>query len=248
MLKYILGLLLAAAAHSALAVTVWFLFPFLQGRPPAEGDAPPFWAAIDCLLIVQFCLPHSLLLAPGVRDRLERWLPSALHGCFFCLTTCLCLLLLILMWQRTPAVVWRLEGWAACTVSAGYFLSWAALIYVMSLTGYGWQTGWTPFWAWFRGAPPPRRDFQERGAYRWLRHPVYLAFLGQIWLTPTATLDRALLIGLLTAYVGFGSWLKDRRLIFYIGDRYRQYQARVPGYPLVGLVPLGRVRGSNQAR
>ena len=109
------------------------------------------------------------------------------------------------------------------------------------LTGYGWQTGWTPFWAWFRGQPPAPRRFAERGAYRWLRHPVYLAFLGQIWLTPTATLDRFVMMVLLTVYVAVGSWLKDRRLLFYLGDAYRSYQARVPGYPVVGFGPLARM-------
>ncbi len=49
------------------------------------------------------------------------------------------------------------------------------------------------------------------------------------------------MMGLLTVYVAVGSWLKDRRLAFYLGDAYRTYQERVPGYPLVGFGPLGRV-------
>ena len=248
MLRRIPGALLALAAHAALGATVWFLFPFLQGLAAPAGAEAPLWWLADGLLVLQFCLPHSLLLLPAARKRMERVLPSALHGCFFCLTTCLSLLLLILAWRRSPVIVWRLEGWPWWVVCAGYLLSWGGLLYALSLTGYGWQTGWTPFWAWFRGAPPPARRFTERGAYRWLRHPVYLAFLGQIWLTPTATLDRALLIGLLTVYIAVGSWLKDRRLLFYMGDAYRRYQARVPGYPLVGFGPLGRVREASRER
>jgi protein-S-isoprenylcysteine O-methyltransferase Ste14 len=236
------GALLALAAHVALGVLVWFLFPFLQGLapPPALADTP-WWWVIDGVLALQFCVLHSLLLAPPVRARLDRVLPAALHGCLFCLTTCLSLLLLILAWQRTPVVVWNLEGWPRWMVCGAYVLSWGALVYTLGLTGYGWQTGWTPFWAWFRGLPPPRRRFEERSAYRWLRHPVYLAFLGQIWLTPTATLDRLMMMGMLTVYVAIGSFLKDRRLVFYLGDLYRDYQARVPGYPLVGFGPLGKV-------
>ena len=240
--------LLALAAHLALAVTVWYLFPFLQGfAPPSAVYDSPRWWLIDGLLVLLFCVPHSLLLAPPVRDRLERVLPCALHGCFFCLTTCLSLLLLIFAWQRTPVVVWRLEGWTAWPVCVGYFLSWAGLFYSLSLTGYGWQTGWTPFWAWFWRLPAPPRRFKEQGAYRWLRHPVYLAFLGQIWLTPTATLDRFLMMLILTVYVAVGSWLKDQRLLFYLKDTYRSYQARVPGYPLVGFGPLGRVHWYSSA-
>src|SRR5207244_3234927 len=44
-----------------------------------------------------------------------------------------------------------------------------------------------------------------------------------------------------TCYVFVGSYFKDRRLEFFLGDVYRDYEARVPGYPLVGPGPLGRV-------
>ncbi len=146
MLTRIPGVLLALAAHAALAVTVWFLFPFLQGLgpPPAPPPFPPpagggglgwGWWLIDILLTLQLCVPHSLLLAPPVRDRLERRLPSALHGCLFCLTTCPSLLLLIWAWRRTPIVVWQLDGWARSVVCGAYFLSWGALLYALALTG-----------------------------------------------------------------------------------------------------------------
>jgi len=77
----------------------------------------------------------------------------------------------------------------------------------------------------------PRREFRPRGAYHLLRHPVYLSFLGLIWFTPVLTLDHAILTGIWTTYIFVGSYLKDRRLVNYLGDDYRRYQAAVPGYP-----------------
>ena len=56
------------------------------------------------------------------------------------------------------------------------------------------------------------------------------------------TLDHAVLTGIWTVYIFVGSYLKDRRLVHYLGDAYRAYQARVPGYPLVPFGPLGRLR------
>jgi len=44
-----------------------------------------------------------------------------------------------------------------------------------------------------------------------------------------------------TTYIFVGSALKDGRLVHFMGDTYRDYQARVPGYPGVGFGPLGRV-------
>jgi hypothetical protein len=235
-----LGMLLALAAHAALGVTVWYLFPFLPGGPVADAGGAAGWWWCDGLLVVQFGLLHSFLLLPAVRQRLGTILPGALHGCLFTLATCFSLLLLIHAWRPSPVVVWQLEGQARSVMYAVYLLSWAALVYSLSLSGFGYQTGWTPFWAWFRGQALPPRRFEVRGAYRLLRHPVYLSFLLQVWSTPRMTLDRALLTGLLTLYICIGSYLKDRRLVFYLGEVYRRYQARVPGYPLAW-GPLGRV-------
>jgi hypothetical protein len=181
-----------------------------------------------------------LLLLPATRTRIEQLLPGALHGVLFTVVTCLSLLLLIHAWQPSGFLLWHVTGIAALAIHAAYLLSWVGLLYSVLLTGAGFQTGWTPFWAWLRGAPVPRRRFEVRGAYRWLRHPVYLSFLGLVWFTPVVTGDRALFIGLMTAYVFIGSHLKDCRLVYYLGHTYREYEMRVPGYPVIGLGPLGR--------
>jgi len=59
--------------------------------------------------------------------------------------------------------------------------------------------------AWLRGREA-RRDWPEpRGVYRVLRHPIYLSFLGLVWLTPAMTPDRALLTAVWTVYIFVGS-------------------------------------------
>jgi protein-S-isoprenylcysteine O-methyltransferase Ste14 len=85
------------------------------------------------------------------------------------------------------------------------------------------------------------RPFAAQGVYRFLRHPVSLSFLGLVWLVPVATLDRAVLIAVWTVYIYVGSVLKDQRLLFYLGDEYRNYQAEVPGYPGMPIGPLSRI-------
>ena len=74
-----------------------------------------------------------------------------------------------------------------------------------------------------------------------MRHPAYLSFLGLIWFTPVMTTDRSILTAVWTVYVFVGSYLKNRRLVSYLGEPYRRYMAEVPGYPGMFLGPLGRV-------
>ncbi len=181
-------------------------------------------------------------LVPAVRTSIvKRGLPGPLYGCFYCIVTCAALLTAILCWRPIDVVVWRWPVPLDTIVSWCFVGSWAALLYSLHLTGLGWQTGLTPWWHWVRGRPVPKRAFVERGAYRVLRHPVYLSFLGLVWFVPVVALDRGVLITIWSLYIFVGSVLKDGRLLHFLGAAYREYQSRVPGYPGMPFGPLARV-------
>lgn len=230
--RRIAGLLFGVATHVLFAFTVWALFFFLRdGRP---GQAGPGGLAVDFGLALAFAIPHSLLLWPPCAQRLKRWIIPHFYGCFYCVVTCVALLAMFSLWRGHAVIVWEATGWVRWSVQAAFLGSWVALFYSLSLTGLGYQTGFTPWWYWVRGQALPRREFVPRGAYHYLRHPVYLSFLGLIWFTPRMTLDHAILTGVWTIYIFFGSHLKDERLAYFLGTSYREYQARVPAY--VGFV------------
>jgi protein-S-isoprenylcysteine O-methyltransferase Ste14 len=67
-----------------------------------------------------------------------------------------------------------------------------------------------------------------QSVYQFMRHPIYLSFLGLVWFVPVVTLDRAVLIGVWTVYIYVGSVLNDSRLLFCVGDEYRSCQPAVP--------------------
>lgn len=227
--------------HALFGVTVYYLFLFLKGvdAPPEVASASA--VAVDALLALQFAVVHSVLLLPHVRKSLSRFVPSPAYGVLFCLITSLSLLATIWAWQPFGGAVWNLHSGSKIAMQVAFYAAWVALFYSLSLTGLGYQTGWTTWFPWSRGKPIPVREFKPRGAYLLFRHPVYLSFLGLIWLTPCMTYDRAVLTAVWTVYIFYGSHLKDRRLLHYIGDRYRAYQSEVPGYPGLLHGPLAKV-------
>jgi len=231
------GIVFGLATQLVFLVTVWELFWFLKGD---ATDAPRGSLWIDAALCLQFAIPHSLLLHPAGRRRLSRWIPSTFYGLFFCCATCSGLWLTFCGWQSSDIVVWQASGGLRIVIQSLFIASWIGLLYSLALNGLGYQTGWTPWWYWLMRQAPPRRGFTERGAYRYLRHPIYLSFLGLLWFTPTVTLDRVVLIGVWSVYIYVGSILKDWRLTYYLGDSYREYAARVAGYPLVKRGPLAK--------
>ena len=136
--------------------------------------------------------------------------------------------------------MWEATGVVRTIISTAWYSSWAFLFYSLWLAGLGYQTGATPWWNWLQKKPAPPRRFQPRGAFLWMRHPVYLSFLGLVWFAPVMTIDRIELIACWTAYVLVGSWLKDQRLLHYVGEPYRIYQSQVAGYPGIMWGPLAR--------
>jgi protein-S-isoprenylcysteine O-methyltransferase Ste14 len=219
-------------------ITVWYLFWFLHDG--AISQQHENWILRDCSLAIFFAVSHSLMLVPRTRAFLTRWIPPAFYDSTFCVVTCLSLLLLFFGWRTSQMVLWHASGVFESGIRTCFYLSWGALFYSLALTGLGYQNGWTPFYYWLRRQQAPRREFNPRGAYKLIRHPVYLSFLGLVWFTPRMTLDHAALTAIWTAYIFYGSFLKDRRLQHYIGQPYRKYSSQVPGYPLITRGPLAR--------
>ncbi len=235
--KRMAGFVFGIATQALFALTVVELFSFLRHGPDSPGQN---WLVTDTILALQFAVPHSVLLHPRFRSLFRRWFPGEMHGVFFCAWTCVSLRLMFRFWQSSRFVLWDLDGPSAALIGALFYASWGSLIYSISLTGAGFQTGWTQWRCWYRRQPLPRRNFEARGAYQFVRHPVYLSFLGLIWLTPTMSADHAVLTGIWTSYIFVGSILKDQRLLLYLGDSYAEYMARVPGFPLMVAGPPGR--------
>lgn len=233
------GIAFGVGTQLGFAVTAYFLFFFLRD---GSADQATNWLVVDTVLSLHFAVLHSLLLLPRTRMILARIMPGQFHGSLFCVTTSVCLWLMFVYWRSSSAVLWNATGWAEVAIRAGFYASWAALFSTLKLTGFGYQTGWTQWLYWFRRQPLPRRSFEERGTFRLMRHPAYASFLGLIWFTPRMTADHAVLTGVWTAYIFVGSYLKDQRLSFYLGDAYREYASRVPGYPGMLFGPLGKWR------
>ncbi|MFO0454742.1 MAG: methyltransferase family protein [Planctomycetota bacterium] len=233
------GFLFGIGTQLLFLLTVVYLFLFLRY---CSGTSYAGWWWSDALMAAGFAVPHSILLAPPVQKWMRGWLPAGLVGCLHCTVTCVTLLLMFGFWGSSGVVLWEAGGWVKSLILGCFYLSWVALLYSLYCTGLGYHTGLTQWWYWWTQTKPPRRPFLTSGAFRYMRHPVYMSFLGLVWFTPTMTLDHAILTTVWTIYIYAGSWFKDRRLLHFIGEDYRAYARRVPGLPLIGFGSLNRFK------
>lgn len=89
----------------------------------------------------------------------------------------------------------------------------------------------TDLWA-FLGlrpeAPARAEALVIRGAYRWVRHPMYSGSLLFIWLMPVMSLNTALFYAALTLYIIIGAHFEERKLLAEYGQAYAKYRHQVP--------------------
>jgi protein-S-isoprenylcysteine O-methyltransferase Ste14 len=226
MLRF-LGITTGLLVQVLFVVTSYDNYVFLKGSPPQAGRGALAW---DGLLALQFAVVHSLLLLPSVRKMLKRFIPPAFYGLFFCTAACLTLLLTMSHWQVGDWAIWQLTGWPRLAMQTLYLTCWGTLLYSLCCSGFGYHTGWLPWWYWVKQKPIPNRPFKPKGAFSVIRHPGYMSFLGLVWFTPDMTIDRAVLVGIWSVYIFCGSFLKDLRMTHYLGNTYREYRDRVPAY------------------
>lgn len=243
-----LALTYGAICHGIFALAgLAMLLGLFTGMQSAFGAVPqPYAWAANLLLLAQFPLAHSALLTPRGRQVLARLAPAP-HGQTLATTTyatiaSLQLLLLFTLWTPSGVVLWRAEGasfWALCLCYAG---SWLLLTKASFDAGPSVQSGALGWMALLRGQRPVFPDMPERGLFRVVRQPIYVAFALTLWCVPVWTPDQLLVASVYTAYCVAAPRFKEQRFVGIYGDRFRAYQARVPYW-----IPLGPKRGRTDA-
>jgi protein-S-isoprenylcysteine O-methyltransferase Ste14 len=189
-----------------------------------SSSAALAWDAGLCLV---FFVQHSGMIRRPFPERLGHVLPGHLFPAVYSIASGVALLLMIVLWQRTPVLLtldgaprWALRG---VFVLAGFGFLWA----VRSLRSFD-TFGLEPIRAHLRGDEPRSLPLAIRGPYRWVRHPLYSLFLVFLWVCPDITADRLLFNTLFTVWIVVGSILEERDLVRQFGDVYRTYQRQVP--------------------
>jgi methanethiol S-methyltransferase len=209
---------------------VLFVYFVLFGAPLTVTIArsQPVRLAWDALLCLVFFLQHSGMIRRGVKDRTTGRIPAAHYPALYSIASGVALIALVLLWQPSDRFLFRLGG-------AGRWLSFCVAL--VAVVGFVWGVrslrwfdpfGRLALQAGSRGSPPPAAVFVVEGAYRVVRHPLYLFMLVLIWSTPRFSTDQLLFNLLWTLWIVVGTRLEERDLVADFGESYRRYQQSVP--------------------
>lgn len=182
----------------------------------------------DALLSVTFFLQHSIMVRTRVRRGLGRFVPERYLGALYSIASGIVLTVVLLLWQRSPTMLLSVEGPVRWLMRAQAVAGLAGFVWgVASLRGFD-PLGLHPIKAHLRETPPQASTFTVRGAYRWVRHPLYSSIVVVFWADPDITADRLLFSALWTAWIVLATTLEEKDLIAEFGAMYREYRRSVP--------------------
>lgn len=221
-------LLLLAASLGVGSVVLFAFWPLGTLRIVRPQWSEVKLLAWDAALSALFFLQHSGMVRLRVRLRMATAIAPIYQPAIYASASGLALLAVDLLWQPSAIRIVTLTGpWRH--VAHGFSV--AALILfvwgIRSLRSFD-PLGVVPLARHLRSKPSPPCPFTVSGAYRFVRHPLYLAVLVLLWSCPDVTADRLLLNGLWTAWMVVATLLEEADLVAELGDAYRCYRRAVP--------------------
>jgi len=200
--------------------------------PTTIDAAPgvPFTQAllVNTLLLGLFAVQHSVMARPTFKKFWTRIVPEPVERATYVLASSLALILLFWAWEPMGGLVWDLSGTLAGTVLlALYFAGWALLLYVTFLINHFDLFGLSQVWNAFRARQPQPLKFVTPSLYRYVRHPLYVAWLMIFWMAPTMTVAHLVFALACTGYILIAIQLEERNLAE-AHPEYAQYKRKVP--------------------
>ena len=124
--------------------------------------------------------------------------------------------------------IWNVEQPTAAGVLWGLFaLGWLILVLSSFMINHFDLFGTRQVYLHLRKKEYVPLEFEKRGFYKYIRHPLMLGWIVAFWSTPHMTVGHLVFSVGTTLYILIGIQFEERDLVKFIGEEYRDYRRRV---------------------
>lgn len=239
-LGFIYGVIAYAGFMGWMVYMIGFLGYFTVPKSVDSGPAGPIAIAIvaNFLLIFLFGVQHTIMARPAFKQWWTQFIPKPLERSTFVFIADVIAWAMIWLWRPIEGVIWNVQNALAANILIGIaVLGWIAAVLSSFMINHFELLGLEQAWHNLRGTEPKKMTFKLRGFYKYVRHPLMLAFLVFFWVTPYMTASHLLFASLFTIYVLIGLRFEERDLMKYHPGEYGRYKQQVPS-----LIPFTKLR------
>jgi len=192
-------------------------------------DNTLFAVLADVLLIGFFGLQHSLMVRPSFKQWFNSVVPEVAQRSTYTLLSAFFLALIIHYWIPIEGYLWYFEsGLMFWILSAIYFLAWTVATLATFQIDHFELFGLHQIWRYLKKLPEPVAEFEEKGFYKYIRHPIQAGTMIGLWATPQMSTGHFLLAVTFSIYIFIGLHYEERDLLKTLGEAYADYRKRVP--------------------
>jgi methanethiol S-methyltransferase len=228
--KFAFVFLIAAYAFGGISLLSWIVFLSRGSLGIINLGLGQIGALLfDALLSLIFFVQHSLMVRNSFKKWMVRRVRQEYHGAIYTMASGIALFSLAVLWQGPVQRFTVLHGLPSIAMQILSFLALAGFIWGVRSLGSFNMFGTAQIMRLLKGvSASEQQPLIIRGAYRWVRHPLYFACLLAIWAATDITADRLLYNIMWTSWIMLGAILEERDLVATFGDTYREYKAKVP--------------------
>ena len=128
-----------------------------------------------------------------------------------------------------PASIWQIDHPLGASLLTGLALTgWLLAFCTTLLIDHFDFFGMRQVTLYLRRTEYTPKEFMTPSLYKYMRNPLYLAFIVFFWATPRMTAGHLLFAVVMTAYIFVAIRWEERDLVRLLGDPYRRYRETTP--------------------
>lgn len=236
MFKHILLVLYGVFSYlfgfGILVYMVFWVYPWTfmpAGIDLGTGSSTLTAIGVNVFLILLFGLQHSLM----VRTSFKRWfktvVPEVAQRSTYTLFSAIFLSLILHFWIPLNSILWSFEsGILFWILTVIYVLGWTVATLATFQIDHFELFGLHQIWRHLKNIPEPEATFQEKGFYKYIRHPIQAGTMVGIWATPEMSAGHLLFALSFSIYIFIGLHFEEKDLVKTLGEEYVGYKKRIP--------------------
>jgi protein-S-isoprenylcysteine O-methyltransferase Ste14 len=194
-------------------------------------SVPVYYAiAVNLGLLTLFAVQHSVMARPAFKRWWTQYIPEPIERSTDVLLSSVCLALTFWLWQPIGGLVWNITNPIARGVLYAVFAAgWLIILYTSFLIDHFDLFGLRQTWLYFRGRAYTPPNFGTPGAYRFVRHPLYVGWFLAFWATPVLTVAHVFFALVTTAYILIAIGFEEHDLATTF-PQYHAYRKSTPRF------------------